>query len=927
MKRGAEFSVFQGGSPSRRVTPPPANLNLRKQKSLTDLALQGEAEWRASALEPGEAGPRWGSPKKAATAAAAAREGAEQDEGGRRGHRVRSLSLSLSRTLSVSEHSLHLGAVRGLGARPGVGRQGGEAGAPDRARGDGAEQGGDGRSGYEARATAPRARHWVEELEEEEEGGCGREGAAHLDQEVILTMLGDLQQALHTHPVREDPEARRMRTVRNIADLRQNLEETMSSLRGTQVTHSALETTFDSTVTTEVNGRAVPGLASRSSPMCWRLGQSPGPRLQASDAPSLPGSYSQPRAGGGSSAGSSSSGGGGGVGGGAGRYSHADSSRLVYTAPLRRAAAGLGQRGAELGEKGGADGGPEAEVGGYLSDGDLLGKNARADDISGGYLTDGGLGLYSRNAGRAPELAASRDVIQRGVNEMQAGADSWDDSSSVSSGLSDTLDNIGTDDLNTPCYSNISASPHKSKHPQPKTDAQQRSGHEVCGWDGAEDLKKGDEGPDGVMDSSSKWKPSPSSSSSSPGQYEDPDRTRQGTGSWRRGMTAQVGITPPRTKGAAGTLKTAGKTDDPKVSEKDWAPSKSSGIQRSPSDAGKSSGDEGGKKAPSATAWAPATTASFGFKKAAGPAGALITAQGPKPPATGKGGAGGGGDGARKTSLDLDGSEPQDDGALQGSRAPPPQYRSLPRPAKSSPGGGAVAGRVGGAPLQLQQRGLQRQRQVGRERGGRRQAQGRREGGLRALQPRHRNPGPSTLTSLRPRSAGCLAPKPAASPAPLARPTRASVPRLWAAPRVADAAAQSRLPLLGDGQPGQCPERGHESLYGRAPDLGTSDAPLGLGQSPSSSPASGLSLASGGRPWPSSLSGSSAGSKDTLSCQSMTSLHTSSESIELGGGYHGSLTGLASGPKVTRTGSVKSTLSEGMPLDRNTLPKKGLRYL
>lgn len=39
----------------------------------------------------------------------------------------------------------------------------------------------------------------------------------------------------------EDPEARRLRTVKNIADLRQNLEETMSSLRGTQVTHRYLK--------------------------------------------------------------------------------------------------------------------------------------------------------------------------------------------------------------------------------------------------------------------------------------------------------------------------------------------------------------------------------------------------------------------------------------------------------------------------------------------------------------------------------------------------------------------------------------------------------------------------------------------------------------------------------------------------------------
>lgn len=39
---------------------------------------------------------------------------------------------------------------------------------------------------------------------------------------------------------------------------------------------------------------------------------------------------------------------------------------------------------------------------------------------------------------------------------------SWDDSSSVSSGLSDTLDNISTDDLNTPVYS-AGGSSRKSK--------------------------------------------------------------------------------------------------------------------------------------------------------------------------------------------------------------------------------------------------------------------------------------------------------------------------------------------------------------------------------------------------------------------------------------------------------------------------------
>lgn len=47
---------------------------------------------------------------------------------------------------------------------------------------------------------------------------------------------------------------------------------------------------------------------------------------------------------------------------------------------------------------------------------------------------------------------------------------SWDDSSSVSSGLSDTLDNLSTDDLNTTSsvssYSNITASSRKNAHAQ-----------------------------------------------------------------------------------------------------------------------------------------------------------------------------------------------------------------------------------------------------------------------------------------------------------------------------------------------------------------------------------------------------------------------------------------------------------------------------
>lgn len=87
-------------------------------------------------------------------------------------------------------------------------------------------------------------------------------------------------------------------------------------------------------------------------------------------------------------------------------------------------------------------------------------------------------------------------------------------------------------------------------------------------WAGAEDLKKVEEELDANMDpsgGSSRWKPSaPSSSSQGPGQYEEGGQKTAAlsqmsqTGSWRRGMTAQVGITPPRSKGATAGLKTPG---------------------------------------------------------------------------------------------------------------------------------------------------------------------------------------------------------------------------------------------------------------------------------------------------------------------------------------------------------------------------------
>ncbi|XP_060047340.1 neuron navigator 3 isoform X6 [Erinaceus europaeus] len=477
----------------------------------------------------------------------------------------------------------------------------------------------------------------------------------------------------------EDPEARRMRTVKNIADLRQNLEETMSSLRGTQISHSTLETTFDSTVTTEVNGRTIPNLTGRPTPMSWRLGQAC-PRLQAGDAPSLGAGY--PRS-------------------GTSRFIHTDPSRFMYTTPLRRAAVSrLGNMAQiDMSEKASSDldMSSEVDVGGYMSDGDILGKSLRADDINSGYMTDGGLSLYTRSLNRVPDAATSRDAMQRGVHDV-TDADSWDDSSSVSSGLSDTLDNISTDDLNTTSsvssYSNITVPSRKNT--QLKTDSEKRSVADET-WDYSEELKKSDEDFASPGDSSGKWK------SVTSGLPEDSEKTGQKaslsvsqTGPWRRGMSAQSG-TPSRQKATTSTLKTPGKTDDVKASEKGKTPLKGSSLQRSPSDAGKSSGDEG-KKPPSGIGRSTAT-GSFGFKKPSGvgsstiitSSGATITSGSatlgkiPKSAAiSGKSKAG------RKTSLD--GSQNQDD-VLHVSSKTSLQYRSLPRPAKSSPSG--IPGRGG----------------------------------------------------------------------------------------------------------------------------------------------------------------------------------------------------------------------------------------
>ncbi|XP_025956101.1 neuron navigator 3 isoform X3 [Dromaius novaehollandiae] len=756
----------------------------------------------------------------------------------------------------------------------------------------------------------------------------------------------------------EDPETRRMRTVKNIADLRQNLEETMSSLRGTQISHSTLETTFDSTVTTEVNGRSIPSLTSRSTAVTWRLGQA-SPRLQAGDAPSLGAGY--PR--------SSTS-----------RFIHTDPSRFMYTTPLRRAAVSrLGNISQiDMSEKGSndLDMSAEVDVGGYMSDGDILGKSLRTDDINSGYMTDGGLNLYTRSLNRIPDLTASRDVIQRGVHDVTVDADSWDDSSSVSSGLSDTLDNLSTDDLNTTSsvssYSNITASSRKNTHAQLKTDSEKRSVTDSETWGSTEELKKPEEDFDSSVDSSGKWKGLPSglSEESEKGGQKASLSVSQ-TGSWRRGMTAQVGTTQSRHKAGTSALKTPGKTDDAKASEKVKTPLKGASIQRSPSDAGKSSGDEG-KKPPSGIGRSTAT-GSFGFKKSGMGSSTIITTSGatitsgsatlgkmPKSSAiSGKSSAG------RKTSLD--GSQNQDDGVLHVNSKTTLQYRSLPRPSKSSgsgiPGRGGhrsstssidsnVSSKSAGAaatklrepskigsgrssPVTINQTDKEKEKVAVSDSESVSLSSSPKSSPTSASAsgtPGLRQPGskyPDIASPTFRRLFGAKASGKAAS-----APSTEGVKPTSAMPSPSTTLARQgslESPSSGTGSMGSAGGQSGSSspLFSKPSDL-NADV-VSLSHSLASSPASVHSFTSGGLVWAANLSSSSAGSKDTPSYQSMTSLHTSSESIDLPLSHHGSLSGLTTSTQevqslLMRTGSVRSTLSESMQLDRNTLPKKGLRY-
>ncbi|XP_015280167.1 PREDICTED: neuron navigator 1 [Gekko japonicus] len=428
-----------------------------------------------------------------------------------------------------------------------------------------------------------------------------------------------------------DPESQRKRTVQNVLDLRQNLEETMSSLRGSQVTHSSLEMTcYDSD---EANPRSVSSLSNRSSPLSWRYGQS-SPRLQAGDAPSVGGGCR--------SEGTPS------------WYMHGERAHYSHTMPMRSPSKLSHISRLELVESLDAD---DVDLkSGYMSDSDLMGKTMTEDDD----ITTG-----------------------------------WDESSSISSGLSDASDNLSSEEFNASSSLNsLPSTPTASRRNSTialRTDSEKRSLAESgLNWYGEPEEKAQkkmdyDSGSLKMEHSSSKWRRERSEScDEAPGKGGELKKpvSLGPPGSLKKGKTPPVAVTSPITH-TAQTLKVAGKPEA-KATDKSKLSVKNAGLQRSSSDAGRDRLSDA-KKPPSGLTRT-TTSGSFGYKKPPPATGTATVMQAggsatlgkiqktssiPVKPVNG-----------RKTSLDV--SNAGEPGFMAPGARTNIQYRSLPRPAKSS---------------------------------------------------------------------------------------------------------------------------------------------------------------------------------------------------------------------------------------------------
>uniref|UniRef100_A0A7N8X6M9 Neuron navigator 1 n=1 Tax=Mastacembelus armatus TaxID=205130 RepID=A0A7N8X6M9_9TELE len=629
---GSELKVYRPTAGSIPI-PIPNPSRLRKQQSLSNLSVLTDAEKKLHLYQ----SPRWNDdtsrPGTGTGTGKAGQTKTGQGGGGR---------TPLSRTLSKSEQSLFQGKPKPLSstavtsnvAKPS------RIPAPGKPRGPYAEVKPISK-GSEARQSADTD---TEKKERKGTEGDDDKGFLKVDPELVVTVLGDLEQLLFSQML--DPESQRKRTVQNVLDLRQNLEETMTSLRGVQLSHRSGTMCYDSD---EAAAFSISSLSNRSSPLSWRQGQA-SPRLQAGDAPSTGSTQSDIPL----------------------RIGHTSRIHLIESLD---------------------DSDPSLLKGDYLSDSDLGGKSPNEDEEE------------------------EEDDDDDDIDDLGNG---WDESSSISSGLSDGSDNMSSEEFNTsPTLNSLPTTPIGSRRNSAvvmRTDAEKRSLVESgLSWD--EDTKptlksQGSSVYDtGSLKSESgnKWKkarPHGNGLEGGKGELKKPQTLGHGN-ALKKGRNPPVGVTSPITHTSQSGLKVAGTVkSDGKPMDKSRLAVKTTGLQRSSSDAGKDhrNGTSGGdqRKPPSGLV-RPSTGGSFGFKKpptassngtnnvsttavmstggSAIPSGSATVGKVPKTsgipvkPGTGSGG-------GRKTSLDVSNSD--QNGFLSPNARTSLQYRSLPRPAKTS---------------------------------------------------------------------------------------------------------------------------------------------------------------------------------------------------------------------------------------------------
>uniref|UniRef100_A0A3Q3WPW3 Neuron navigator 1 n=1 Tax=Mola mola TaxID=94237 RepID=A0A3Q3WPW3_MOLML len=631
-----ELKVYRPGSSEGRL---PVPSNLRKQRSLTNLAVLTDAEkklhlyepkWCDDMAKPGAGQTKTGKPKTTGGGCSA---------GG---------GAPLSRNLSKSEHSLFQCKTKPfspLAAPSALSKQSRIPRGPYAEVKPLSKAPEDGKSDDEilsSKAKANSKKQGAGTGGEAGSKGQGEEGGdkpfLKVDPELVVTVLGDLEQLLFSQML--DPESQRKRTVQNVLDLRQNLEDTMSSLRGSQLSHGS-NVAYDSD---ETNARSVSSLSNRSSPLSWRHGQS-SPRLQAGDAPSSTAGY---------------------------QGSKAASQYAAHTVPTRCSSHLSSTSRIELIE--GLDVDDTDIKSGYLSDSDLLGKCLPDDD---------------------DDNLANK---------------TWDESSSISSGLSDGdgdgSENLSSEEFNASSSLNsLPSTPLGSRRNSSvllRTDAEKRSLVESgLSWyseDGKASHKLSTYSYDtGSLktEAPSKWRkkpPSISEDSGVKGELKKPQSLGQ-PGVLKKGRSPPVGVTSPITHTSQSTLKVAApKSEKPLDKSKSFI--KTAGLQRSRSDAGRDHHHGEHRKPPSGLV-KPSAGASFGYKKpptATGTA-TVMTAGGttissgsatvgkiPKSSGIPVKPLGGGVPSGRKNSFDASSEQ-----SFLGPNARNSiQYRSLPRPAKSS---------------------------------------------------------------------------------------------------------------------------------------------------------------------------------------------------------------------------------------------------